>query len=233
MNTLEVLAVRKAIKRWRDQWTEHISKDLDASIPELKSLLFSEVDKIEFVDALRAKRYTTEKLQPLFVDWCRKKEEDLLTAAENDLRNQFKRVVEQRSARSEMEINISKESLLDIAGAALSGAATAATIPAMLSFSAATVSAGGIMGLFGATTTVLVTRNILIGLIVLTVLLLFTYRRSSKVTINVKTRLRKQIEQQIQEKVVYSKKRPSLAMVLTEKIESTAKQLLGELEHAA
>ncbi len=233
MNTLEILAMRRAIKAWRDRWAEHIIKDLDASIPDLRAQLFVEVEKIKLADSIRSQRYIVEKLQSLFVAWCKKKEEEILSAAENDLRNQFKRTVACGGAKSEMEIDVSKASLLDLAGATLSGVAAVASIPAIVGFSTATVSAGGILGLLGVTTTVLVTKNIAIGLVVLAVLLLISFIRFSKIVINTKTRLREQIEKQISEKVVYSKKQPSLAMLLTGRIEDTAKQLLGELDHVA
>lgn len=233
MNTLEILATRKAIKAWREKWTERIAKDLEASIPELRSLLTAEVDKLKTLDALRTKRFAAEKLQPLFTDWCEKKEKALFTAAEKDLQNQFKRTVAYRSTKGEIDVDVSKDSLLNLAGAALSGAATVATIPAIVLLSSATVSAGGLLGLLGFTTTVVVTKNIVIGLIVLIALLVLTQKRFNKGISNTKARLREQIEQQIQERIVYSKKQPSLTMLLTERIEDTAKQLLGELDHAA
>lgn len=233
MNTLEILAMRRAIKAWRDRWAEHITKDLDASIPDLRAQLFAEVEKIKLVDSIRAKRYVVDKLQPLFVAWCKKKEGEILSAAENDLRDQFNRTVADRSVKSEVEIDVSRESLLDLAGATLSGVAAVASIPAIIGFSTATVSAGGILGLLGVTTTVLVTKNIAIGLVVLAVLLLISFIRFSKIVTNAKVRLREQIEKQISEKVVYSKKEPSIAMLLTGRIEDTAKQLLGELDHVA
>ncbi len=233
MNTLEILAMRRAIKTWRDRWTEHIAKDLDASIPGLRAQLFAEVDKIQFGDTIRLQRYVADKLQPLFVAWSKKKEEEILSAAENDLRNQFKRTVAYRSANSEMEINVSKESLLDLAGVALSGTAALAIIPAIVGLSTATVSVGGILGFLGVKTAVVVTKNIFIGLAVLAIVLLITFNLFSKVRSNAKNRLRAQIEQQIREKVLYSKKQPFLVMLLIDRIDETAKQLLGELDHAA
>lgn len=233
MNTLEALAVRKAIKVWRDRWTEQIAKDLDASIPELRSLLFAEIDDMKRIDTFRTKRLTSEKLQPLFVDWCQKKEHALLTAAENDLQNQFKRTVAYRRANNKINVDVSKAFLLDLAGAALSSVAAAATIPAIVALSTTAVSAGGFLGLLGFTTTVLVTKNIVIGLIVLAILMTVSQWRFSKSISNAKTRLREQIEQQIQERVIYSKKEPSLAILLTDRIEDTARQLLSEIDHAA
>ena len=109
-----------------------IAKDLDASIPELRSLLVAEVDTLKLIDALRTKRFAAEKLQPLFVDWCQKKEKALFTAAENDLQNQFKRTVAYRNTKGEIDVDVSKDTLLGLAGAALSGAATVATIPGIM-----------------------------------------------------------------------------------------------------
>lgn len=233
MNTLEILAIRKAIKTWRDRWTEQIAKDLEESIPELRSMLVAEVDVLKPADALRTKHFAAEKLQPLFADWCQKKEKELFTAAEEDLQNQFKRTIAYRSTKGEIDVDVSKDALLNVAGAALSGAATVATIPAIVIFSSATVSAGGILGLLGVTTTVVVTKNIVIGVIVFAALMLMTLWRFSKAMASTKARLREQIEQQIQERIVYSKKQPSLILLLTTRVEDTAKQLLGELNHAA
>lgn len=233
MNALEILEMRKAIKKWRDHWTGHISKDLDASTAGLKALLFSEVDKVKFVDAIRIKRYIARKLQPLLLEWCRQKEEDLLRAAEDDLRDRLKRAADFSDKKGEMEIRLNRGMLLDLAGTTLAGSASVATIPAIISFSTATVSAGGIAGFFGATTTVPIIANLAIGLIVLALMSLITFWRSSKVMANLHARLRTQIERQINERVVYSKEQPSLAMQLIAKIEDTSKNLLGELDHAA
>lgn len=233
MNTLEILAMRKAIKKWRDGWTEKIEKDLEASVPELRALLFSQIDALKPIDGLRIKRYAAKKLQPLFVDWCRRKEMTLFAAAEEDLQNKFDRNATYSVTESGIDVDVSKDVLLNLASVTLSGAATVATIPAIVIFSSITVPAAGILGLLGFSATVVVTKNIVIGLIVLVAFTVLTYRRAGSWISTAKARLREQIEQQIQERIVYSTKQPSLAMVLTEKIDETAEQLLGELRDAA
>lgn len=223
--------MRRAIRTWRERWSDKIARDLEASTPELRRVLIAEVDALKPFDALRTKRFAAKTLQPLFADWCKKKEEELFAAAESDLQNQFKRTLAYRSTKGEIDIDLKKDVLLNLAGAALSGAATVATIPAIVVFS--TASAGSILGLLGVGATVLVTKNIVIGLVALIALAVLTQKRFAKGMSKTKARLREEIEQQIQERIVYSKKQPSLTVLLIERIEETAKKLLGELDNAA
>lgn len=233
MNTLEILTMRKEVKAWRDGWLARIDEDLTDGVQHLKRKLHAEVDTLSVFQAIRPKRYVADTLQPIFVEWCKKKEAILVSAAEQDLRLRFDRVIPRSNARTEMDIDVTKESLLDLAGTAMSGVAAAAVVPSLLTFSTATVSAGGILGLLGVTTTVVVTRNIVIGLVVLAIMVLIAFMRFSKFVGNARARLRKQIDKQIDEKIRYSRERRSLAMTLSERIELTAKQLLEELDHAS
>jgi hypothetical protein len=233
MNTLEILAMRKEVKAWRDGWLARIDEDLADGVQHLKRQLHAEVDTLGFLQAIRPKRYVADTLQPLFVEWCKKKEAALLSAAEQDLRFRFDRVIPPSDARTKMDIDVTKESLLDLAGTAMSGVAAAAVIPSIITYSTATVSAGGILGLLGVTTTAVLTRSIMFGLVVLMILVLITFIRFSKIVGNARIRLRNRIDKQIDEKIRYSRTKQSLAMTLSERIELTASQLLEELDHAS
>lgn len=232
METLINLAMRRDIKAWRDRWIENIANDLGKSIPDLQAKLDAEVDKITFRNAVFVKRYTAEKLQPLFVTWCTNKGKELLIAAEKDLQSQFDKRISSQNLNSKIEIDNSKNSLLDLASVALSGAAIAATIPTVIAASTTVVSAGGFLGLLGVTTTVFAVKSIVFGVVGLSLMLSFMLFRFFKITGNAKIRLRKQIDNQIKSKLLYSKKHASLSMLLTDRIEDTAKQLLRALDHA-
>ena len=125
----------------------------------------------------------------------------------------------------------SKGTLLDVGTAAISTGLAAATIPAVVAFSTATVSVGGLLGFLGVTTTVLVTRNLIAGLVVLGFLFLIALLRFKSIKRNARSRLKARVDKQIIKKIHFSKKERSLAMGMTKMLENTADTLIKELRH--
>ncbi|MNC66795.1 hypothetical protein D3C75_1172330 [compost metagenome] len=121
--------------------------------------------------------------------------------------------------------------MLDLAAATISTGVAAATVPAVIAFSTASVSVGGVLGFLGVSTTVIVTRNLLAGLLVLAALFLFTLLRFKSIKINARKRLKAKVDKQIIKKIHFSKKEKSLAMGMTKMLETTADSLVKELRH--
>ena len=87
------------------------------------------------------------------------------------------------------------------------------------------------LGFLGVSTTVIVTRNLLAGLLVLAALFLFTLLRFKSIKINARKRLKAKVDKQIIKKIHFSKKDKSLAMGMIKMLETTADSLVKELRH--
>ncbi len=232
MNRLEVMEARKLILSWQDRWTQKIQQRLEVESRQLQSELHAKIDKISFWQALFSGRYLRNTIQPLFTEWCQTKAKELKTAAEMDLQSVVARAIPEEDFCPVLDGHSGKRTLLDIATAAISTGVTAATIPALVGFSTATVSVGGVLGFLGVTTTVVVTRNVIAGVVVLAILLLVTLLRFKSIKANARRRLKAKVDKQILKKIHYSKKEKSLAMSMTSMLETTASTLVKELRHA-
>ena len=83
----------------------------------------------------------------------------------------------------------------------------------------------------GVTTTVLVTRNLIAGLVVLGFLFLIALLRFKSIKRNARRRLKARVDKQIIKKIHFSKKERSLGMGMTKMLENTADTLIKELRH--
>ena len=232
MNKLEAMTARKAILAWRERWTRTINEQLHADSKQLQETLNATIDAMGFWNAVFSKSYTRKRLQPLFTQWSEAKALELTKSAETDLVGICERSVPSQSIHSALESQASKGLLVDMATATITTALAAAAIPAAVSFSTTTVSVGGVLGFLGVTATVVVLKQLILALLLVLIIWFIASNRIGKVKINAKARLKAQMQDQVQRKVLYSKKSTSLAMSLIGVIETTANKLLGELSNA-
>lgn len=232
MNRLEVMEARKLILSWQDRWTHTIQQRLEVESRQLQAELHAKIETIGFWGALFSSKYLRNTIQPLFTGWCQTKAKELKKAAELDLQSVVARAIPEEDFTPVLDGHSAKGTLLDIATAAISTGVTAATIPALVGFSTASVSVGGFLGFMGVTTTVFVTRNVIAGAVVLAILMLVTLLRFKSIKANARRRLKAKVDKQILKKIHFSKKEKSLAMGLTKMIETTASSLIKELRHA-
>lgn len=231
MDRLEKIEARRLILSWKDRWTHTTQQQLEVESRQLQSELHAKIDQISFWDGLFSGRYLRNTIQPLFTAWCQAKATELRVAAEQDLQSVVARAIPEEDLAPSLEAHSSKGTLLDIATAAISTGAAAATIPAVVAFSTASVSVGGLLGFLGVTTTALVTRNLLAGLVVLVFLFLIALLRFKIIKRNARNRLKATVDKQIIKKIHFSKKEQSLVMGMTKMLESTADSLIRELRH--
>lgn len=232
MDRLEKIEARRLILSWKDRWTQTTQQRLEVESRQLQSELHAIIDQMSFWDALFSGRYLRNTIQPLFTEWCQNKAKELRTAAEQDLQSVVARAIPEEDFALSLDAHSRKGTLLDVATAAISTGVAAATIPAVVAFSTATVSVGGLLGFLGVTTTVFVTRNLLAGLVVLGILFLVALLRFKSIKRNASRRLKAKVDKQIIKKIHFSKKEQSLAMGMTKMLESTADSLIRELRHA-
>ena len=185
-----------------------------------------------FWNAVFSKSYTRKRLQPLFTQWSEAKALELTKSAATDLVGICERSVPSQNIHSALESQASKGLFVDMATATITTALAAAAIPAAVSLSTTTVSVGGVLGFLGVTATVVVLKQLILALLLVLIIWFIASNRIGKVKINAKARLKAQMQDQVQRKVLYSKKNTSLAMSLIGVIETTANKLLGELNNA-
>lgn len=231
MDRLEKIEARRLILSWKDRWTQTTQQRLEVESRQLQGELHAKIDQISFWDALFSGRYLRNTIQPLFTEWCQTKAKELRAAAEQDLQSVVARAIPEEDFTPSLDGHSSKGTLLDVATAAISTGVAAATIPAVVAFSTASVSVGGLLGFLGVTTTVFVTRNLLAGLVVLGILFLVALLRFKSIKRNASRRLKAKVDKQIIKKIHFSKKEQSLAMGMTKMLESTADSLIRELRH--
>lgn len=231
MNKLEAMTLRKQILSWRERWTKQIGEQLQADSMNLQSALEVEINAMSWRNVIFPKRFTRNRLEPIFTRWSEDKASELINDAEADLLKICEQSVPRHSASETLEDRDTLSSLKDMAGAALSGAAVIGAIPALVSFSFASVSVGGFLGLLGVTATVVVFRNVVIAVIGLGILALIAAIRIRKIKTNRQARLKQTMQTQIKEKILYSKKKKSLHLTLNQLIEDTANKLIGELKN--
>ncbi len=231
MNKLERMEARKLILGWQDRWTQKIQQQLEVDSRQLQAELHAKIDTIGYWDALFSARYLRNNIQPLFTGWCQAKAKELKTTAELDLQSVVARAIPEEDFSPVLDGHSAKGTLLDIASAAVSTGVTAATIPALVAFSTASVSVGGFLGFLGVTTTVVVTRNVIAGAVVLAILMLITLLRFKSIKANARRRLKAKVDKQILKKIHFSKKEKSLAMSMTKMLETTASTVIKELRH--
>lgn len=232
MNRLEKIEARRLILSWKDRWTQTIQQRLEVESRQLQAELHSKIDQISFWQALFSGRYLRNTIEPFFTGWCQTKVFELKTAAEQDLQSVVARAIPEEDFSPMLDRHNSKEALLDVATATIATGVAAATIPAVIAFSTASVSVGGVLGFLGVTTTVVVTRNVLAGLLVLVALFLLALVRFKSIKRNARNRLKARVDKQIVKKIHFSKKEQSLAMGMTNMLESTANSLIKELRDA-
>ncbi|MNF79591.1 hypothetical protein D3C84_618050 [compost metagenome] len=232
MNKLEAMTIRKAILGWRERWTKNVGERLQADSLDLLRVLDDEIEAMSFRNAIFSKRYIRNKLQPIFVSWSKSMASELISDAEADLLKICQQSVPRHSAYTSLDAHDSVDDLKDMAGATLSSAMALAAIPAVVTFSTATVSVGGILGFLGVTASVILFKQLALGFFALAFLWSLATFRVQKIKTNCQARLKHQMQQQIKYKILYCKKNKSLNLTLNELIEETANKLIGELKNA-
>lgn len=232
MNKLEAMTLRKAILSWRERWTKSIGERLQADSLDLLSALEAEINSMSFRNAIFPKRFTRNQLQPIFTRWSEGWASELISDAEADLLKICEQSVPRHSAPNTLDDHESLSGLKDIAGATLGSAMAFAAIPAVVTFSTATVPVGGILGLLGVTASVVVFKQLALGVFALGILWYFARMRIQTIKTNSQARLKLQMQQQIKDKILYSKKNKSLNLTLNELIDETASKLIVELKNA-
>ncbi len=231
MNKMESMMARKAILDWRGRWTKNICESLQQDSSELKKMLDAKIDAMSFKEAILSKLFVRKTLQPIFVSWSENKAQELISAAQTDLLTTCEQSLHFKGASCALDENSSLEDIKDIAGASLSSAMAVAAIPTVVTFSTATVSAGGFLGLIGMTTSVIVMPYLILGICSLLLLFHLAGSRIQKIKTNRQVRLKEQMQGQIYKKILYGAKHKSLTLSLTEAVDETANKLIGELKN--
>ena len=146
------LDLRHAILDWRDKHLENVELHLTRELPSLYSALDEQTDKMSIIDIFKQKEYGKEHLEPIYREWVEREVTHLVNVAQKDLSTVFASALEFAGQGAAMDYEESSGHYTDAAIAVLATGIGLAAIPEVAAISV--VTAGGILGVFGATTVV-------------------------------------------------------------------------------
>jgi hypothetical protein len=228
---LDYIEARKEILDWRDRWVDTIDKQLERESFHLIDKLNRSIDRLTYKDTLDLEKFIDSHLAPIFHRWTVQQSENLIDSAKEELKDEVRHIVKAGGLVHNLRNAKKNRAMADVTKAGLSTTATIAAIPAAISLSTSTVSAGGLMGLLGATTMVVSAPVAIVGAGVVASLAALSGKRIKKIKENACSNLKTEIRDTVRAKVIYSGDRSSLRQHLQSKIEDSATMLLKELRH--
>lgn len=229
MNKVDNIHLRRQLLDWRDKHVENVHHHLNIKI----NLLFNELDqkikKMTMADVLKSDVYTKKHIQPIYTQWIENEVLLLNDTAQTDLNEIYQHILEYQKSENNLKHQNNKDSFVEATAAAFSAGTAIAAIPTLVSLSTTTVSAGGFLGLLGATTTVISWPVALVGITIVGGLFAFGGSKAANLKSNAIKRYKMKVIVSIQERVIYNKTKDSVSQCLQAKIEEVANTLLAEL----
>lgn len=188
---LDFINARKEILDWRDRWIDNIDKQLERESDHLLNMLNRSIDALSYKETLNIDKFIDLRLASTFHKWTVQQSDNLIDLARSELKNEVRHINKSGGLIHNLQNAKKNRAMADIAKAGLSTTATIAAIPAAISLS--TASAGGIMGLLGATAIVATGPAAIIGAGVVATLAALSGKRIKKIKENAQTNLKVEI----------------------------------------
>lgn len=218
------LQLRRQILDWRDKHYLGIYRYLSAEL----AFLFESIDEVlnEFTisDTFKSEAFFKTRIEPIFDQWVQQESEKLLNDAEQELNQIIQHVIERDNDPTVLQYQNNTATPGDALSAGLK--TVAGLIATAFTATSATVSAGGVAGLLGATViswpVVLVGGSLALGLSY------FGIGKSMNI-MDAKNQLRQSTQDTIRKRVIYNKDENSVCQLLQNRIFEVSNTLIKEL----
>lgn len=229
MNKIDNMYLRRQILDWRDKHTKEVQHHLNREIILLFNTLEQEIEKMGWSDVfIKGESFNKKHLQPIYFQWLNQEVKLLLDTAQSDLNIIYHHIIEYQESAAELQNQNDHEYLIDAAKAVTATGGAIAAIPTFLTFSTATLSAGGIAGFLGATTTTIIWPIALASAAVFTSLLAFGGTKAASMKSKTMKRYKEKLQKFIRHQVLDNKNRDSICQKIQIEIEKTATTIIKE-----
>lgn len=163
LDRLNAIAYRRQILDWRDRWIFSIDTHFSKQIYFFFSIMDRKIDAMSYKQLIFSNDFYEKQIEPLFQSWIRDEVKSLSDNIQQDLSQIQSRVLAQAEL-DEHKITCNDNSAIvesvQTGGLLVTSLAGAGVVAA---FSTTTVSAGGILGFVGFTTTVIAWPVVVVG----------------------------------------------------------------------
>jgi hypothetical protein len=217
------LQLRRQILDWRDKHYINIYRYLSAELAFLFESIDEVLDEFTISDTFKSEAFFKTRIEPIYDQWVQQESDKLLNDAEQELNQIIQHVIERDNDPRILQY---QNDTATAGGALTAGLSTfAGLIATAFTASSATVSAGGLLGLLGATAiswpVVLAGGTAALGL---------SYLGIGK-SINImdgKNQLRKWTQETIRKRVIYNKEKDAACQLLQDRIFEVSNTLIKE-----
>lgn len=222
------ILLRRQILDWRDKHIENIDHHLNREIIFLFNELEQKIQQMSLKDIFKSDAYT-KKLKPIYTRWIENEVSMLINDAQVDLNKLRRYTVEYFNEANQIDSKNDNENIIDATAAVLSTGAAIYAIPSVLSFLTTRVAAQGVLGILGATTTVVSWPIAMTGITIVAGMLAFGGNKATNLKSNHINRYKKAIRTSLYNRIIYNKANDSVSQSLQMKIEEISNTLLREL----
>ena len=222
------ILLRRQILDWRDKHIENIDHHLNREIIFLFNELEQKIQKMSIRDIFKSDAYT-KRLQPIYTRWLKNELPILINAAQFDLNKIHQHTFEYLNDSNKLDYKNDNETLVDATKVVLSTGAAIYALPSFLSLLTTTVAAEGVLGILGATTTIINWPIALAGIAVIGGLAALGGNKATKLKVDAINRYKKTIRKNLYGRIIYNKANDSVCQSLQMKIEEISSNLLREL----
>ena len=222
------ILLRRQILDWRDKHIENIDHHLNREIIFLFNELEQKIQQMSLKDIFKSDAYT-KKLKPIYTRWIENEVSMLINDAQVDLNKLRRYTVEYFNEANHIDSKNDNENIIDATAAVLSTGAAIYAIPSVLSFLTTRVAAQGVLGILGATTTVVSWPIAMTGITIVAGMLAFGGNKATNLKSNHINRYKKAIRTSLYNRIIYNKANDSVSQSLQMKIEEISNTLLREL----
>ena len=228
MTNEDKILLRRQILDWRDKHIENIDHHLNREIIFLFNELEQKIQKMSIKDIFKSDAYT-KRLQPIYTRWLENELQVLINAAQVDLNQTCEHTFEYINTSNNLDYKNDNGTLVDATKVVLSTGAAISAVPSFLSLLTTTVAAEGVLGILGATTTIINWPIVLAGITVIGGLAALGGNKATKLKVDAINRYKKTIRKNLYDRVIYNKTNDSVCQSLQIKIEEISSALLREL----
>jgi hypothetical protein len=218
------LQLRRQILDWRDKHYLSIYRYLSAELAFLFESIDEVLEELTISDTFKSEAFFKTRIEPIFDQWVQQESEKLLNDAEQELNQIIQHVIERDYDPSAIQYRNDPATSGDPVKASLS--TVAGLIATVFTASSATVSAGGLAGLLGAT--VISWPVVLVGGSV-AVILSYLGGKESMNIMDAKNQLRQSTQEIIRKRVIYNKEKDAVCQLLQNRIFEVSNTLIKEL----
>lgn len=224
---VQYIEARHSIIAWRNRWLNEVDKRIADKLYMLNLNLNTEIDNFSVKDIVFTDSFVEKTLDPITLKWKLDRLNSIVLEAEKDLASKSKKSVVANLVDNNLADQPLMDKVLDLAGATASTSVAIAAVPVTASLSV--VSAGGIAGLFGATT--IAAPIVLAGVVVVTAAGFLARNRIANVKSSQQQRLKETTNSRVYADIIFNKGGTALRQVLRKAIEQTAEGVLKELKY--